>query len=363
MHVCQLIAPGPMAGAENVVLAGCEALGRRGIEVSLVVLDERRTPECAPAFVARARAVGLHPIEIGVNGRVDVAAFRSLTRTLADLGPDVLHVHGYKALAYALPSAPSRVPVFATHHGDTSHTSQVQLYEQLARSLYTATRCVFAVSEETAHMLQELGLPRGRVRVVENPIGLSAPASLPPRRARDGRTRVLFLGRLSAEKGVDDLLSALREVADQGAWEIRVAGAGSERSKLEGRVAQLGLSRSVTFLGHRGDVGALLEWADMLVLPSLREGLPLAALEAASYGVPIVASEVGGLPSLIEHEVTGLLVPPARPDKLARALEHLRAHLDDFTWATRARARSVRMRFSSDRWVEGTLAAYAAGAV
>jgi glycosyltransferase involved in cell wall biosynthesis len=102
-----------------------------------------------------------------------------------------------------------------------------------------------------------------------------------------------------------------------------IAGEGPERSALESRAAALGVAARVRFLGRREDKADLLAACDLLVLPSRREGLGVAALEAMACGRAVVASRVGGLADAVVHERTGLLVAPEDPDALAAALARL----------------------------------------
>jgi glycosyltransferase involved in cell wall biosynthesis len=111
-----------------------------------------------------------------------------------------------------------------------------------------------------------------------------------------------------------------------------IAGEGPERERLVSKAAAVGVAERVRWLGHRDDVPALLAAADVFVLPSLNEGLPLAAMEAMLAAVPVVAADAGGTGEIVRDGVTGLLVPPGD----ARALgESIRALLGDRARATR----------------------------
>ena len=100
-------------------------------------------------------------------------------------------------------------------------------------------------------------------------------------------------------------------------------GDGPEQSALEAQASALGVRNRVVFLGYRQDVPDLLACADLLVLPSLFEGLPLSILEAMAAGKPVIATDVGGTSEVIEPEQTGLLVPPANPGALAGAIRRV----------------------------------------
>ena len=115
-------------------------------------------------------------------------------------------------------------------------------------------------------------------------------------------------------------LAAVRETHDA---LLVLIGDGPERREVEALVAQLGLGAYVRFLGLMPRVSELLARADLFLLPSQTESFGLAALEALASGVPVVASAVGGLPEVVRDGVTGLLVPPAQPAELARAIASL----------------------------------------
>jgi glycosyltransferase involved in cell wall biosynthesis len=132
----------------------------------------------------------------------------------------------------------------------------------------------------------------------------------------------LAVGRLERAKGFDVLLQALSLVHTQmNNVIVLIAGGGSERVKLDAQASALGLGAElVRFLGVRDDVPNLMAAADALVVPSRWEGLPMVLLEAASAGLPVVATDVGGNAEVIVDQETGLLVPPDDPEALGVAL-------------------------------------------
>jgi glycosyltransferase involved in cell wall biosynthesis len=140
------------------------------------------------------------------------------------------------------------------------------------------------------------------------------------------RNEFLFMtvANFRPEKAYDVLLAAARSLADEG-LPIRIAavGRGPLRDALHARHAELALGDRFQFLGQRGDVLRLLAGADAFVLASVREGLPVALMEATSVGLPIVASAVGGVPQALEDEVDALLVPPADVGALVDAMKRL----------------------------------------
>ena len=130
-----------------------------------------------------------------------------------------------------------------------------------------------------------------------------------------------------------------------------IAGEGPSRWQLDKQVRANGMDRIVHLLGHRSDVPALLAAADIFALPSHREGLPLALLEAMASGLPVIATDVGGCCEVIENGRNGILISPGSPEQMARAIkrlaldEGLRRALGD------AARQTIEQRFSIDRMV------------
>jgi glycosyltransferase involved in cell wall biosynthesis len=173
---------------------------------------------------------------------------------------------------------------------------------------------------------------------------------------------LLFVGRLRIRKGVEVLLEALRDVRDIRPVELRIAGDGEHRERLERRVSELDLGKTVTFLGHcdAGRVRRLLAGAAALVVPSIYEGMPLVVLEAMAAGVPVVASAVSGIPEVVQDGETGWLVPPEDPRALKEALEDVLARPQEARRRGEAGRRRVGDHFrpsvAAARWREAVLA-------
>jgi glycosyltransferase involved in cell wall biosynthesis len=182
-----------------------------------------------------------------------------------------------------------------------------------------------------AAQLAEGGAPAARVRIIPSAID---PGRLVPCLGRE-RLRaqeqvasetplLLTIAALVRRKGLDVLLGALADLArEAGAPRLWIAGSGPEREALERRTRSLGLEGRVRFLGQREDAADLLAACDVFVLPSRREGLGVAALEAMAAGRPVVATRVGGLGHAVVPGRTGLLVPPDDTAALADAIRQL----------------------------------------
>jgi glycosyltransferase involved in cell wall biosynthesis len=268
---------------------------------------------CLPA-ARRHRAVFAHwVLPAGVIG----AAAAFLTRR-----PLLLYAHGSDICVYAEKSGAYRALARAT----------------LARAVH-----VFAASRDIAARLERLGVPPGRVSVV--PCGVDTGVFFPDRAApaTDGPVRLLYVGDLVPPKGVEALVAAaITLAADRHPLRLDLVGDGPLRAGLEARVAAAGAEDAVTFHGARprAEVADRMRGADALVLPSHNEGTPVSVMEALTCGIPVVATDVGGIPELVTEGANGLLVPPRDQEALTAALARLaddgalRRHLTEGAAAT-----------------------------
>jgi len=234
--------------------------------------------------------------------------------------PAVVHTHDHRSLFYALPAARlTRVPrIVHTCHGRDVRATPRQI--ATARQLSRLVDWYVCVSQEVKAQCREQGISGPRVCTILNGIDLdrfpyNGPCPHGP---------VVTVARLSPEKDVANLVRATAIAArEDDDLRVEVAGGGPCLEDLKGLAAELGVAERVTFLGEVRDVPALLGRARIFVLPSLSEGIPLTVLEAMARGLPVVATRVGGLHEVVDHGVTGLLVPPADPGALAGAMVEL----------------------------------------
>jgi glycosyltransferase involved in cell wall biosynthesis len=189
---------------------------------------------------------------------------------------------------------------------------------------------VIAVSEKTRlHHIQTAGLPAAKLITLYNGIELSHFASTgAEQRARTKQALnlpetgkiITTVAVLREPKGIQFMLQALpailQKIADA---HYLIIGDGAYKTPLLEQVKTLGLQESVTFAGHRTDIPALLDCTDLFVLPTLVDALPTVLIETLAAEKPIVASNVGGIPEIVENGVNGLLVPPREPLELAKA--------------------------------------------
>ncbi len=345
-----------MAGAENVVLQGCAALVARGHALSVLVMVDDRCPSYGERFIEAAQERNVPVRALRVRGRLDLVTIVKLRGALEAHGTEVMHAHGYKALVYGLLAKTRHMALVVTHHGETGHDRLARFYESLARTLYRMVDRVFSVSNATTESLVAAGVPRAKLTTVPNPVSLSAPTSGTERKRSEGA--MLFVGRLSEEKGLDVLLRALASPRAPKQLTLDVAGDGPCAGQWKALSTSLGLDGRVRWLGVRVDIPELLAETQVLVLPSRREGLPLAVLEAASCEVPVLASRVGGVPEAVWEGETALLVTPGDVDAWSRALETLPMQTEKLRHGARRRGAEVRARHAPERWAELTTQHY-----
>jgi glycosyltransferase involved in cell wall biosynthesis len=260
----------------------------------------------ALAKLARGRLSGnLAGVHVNMAERLSLVRKSTIVVACRALGiPVVLHLHAAQL-----------------HH----------FYRALPLALQRLTRWVFSLPASVVvlgaagrrFVTEELHVDPRRVDVVIN--GVPEPAQPRPARDADAPRRVLFLGNLSERKGVSDLLQALARPGFEGAsLEVVLAG-GGDIAGYRAKAHAMGLDERVKFAGwcDQQQVARLMAQADVLVLPSYDEGLPLVILEALAHGVAVVCTPVGEIPAVLSDGVNASFVTPGDVDGIAAALQKL----------------------------------------
>jgi glycogen synthase len=348
----------PIGGMQNHTLELTKALDARG--VTQFVITAR--PPGAPwrESVGDRALVFRTGLPIRRLRQLYCIPAARLALKMAD-SVDLIHVHLGEDLA-ALPLAKlaarkHNVPIVVTVHCSMRHTlaavdPRTRFLKLVgggieARFLPDA-EAVIALTNRLAARLGEDGVDRRRVHVIPPGVdpALFAPGQPDPFPDVRG-PRVVFVGRLARAKGIDLLVEAAARLADR-SIQFLIVGDGPERRVAEQAIRRRGLAHSVRitgFLPHER-VPAVLQHADVLVLPSRYEELGSILLEAMHCGAPIVAARTGGVPTIVSHEENGLLVPPGEPGALAASINRLiedpclarrlasagRKRAPDFTW-------------------------------
>jgi L-malate glycosyltransferase len=262
-------------------------------------------------------------------------------RRLLDRGEfDIVHAHSPAPAALArlavraVPAGRRPAFVYTEHNRWPSHD---QVTRRANAATFALNDAAIAVSAEVRQSMSPRS--RARTRVVVHGIDVAAIRQL--RAERDttraelgiapDQTLAVTVANFRAPKGYPDLLAAARMVADRstadGSRPVRfvIVGQGPLESELRQQHEALGLGSTVQILGYRADAARITAAADLFVLASHHEGLPVAVMEALAAGVPVVATSVGGLAEAVDDGRSGRLVPPSQPDRLATTVLELAA--------------------------------------
>lgn len=341
MHVMFTIAEMGSGGAEAVVSALARDVLARGARVTVASHGGWRA--------AALEAQGARLVSVPLLGRrpADLArALVALRRDHARAPADLVHAHNVKCALVSAAASPRRrrVPLVVTLHGvpDAKYRDAARLLQRCADELV-------AVSDDVASRVTAAGFPSARVRVIENAVAPPPAHDRVGARERLGIARdvpaVLCAARLAPQKRHDLLVTAWDRMPHDAV--LLIAGEGATRRAIETLIRHSGQADRILLLGERDDVDWLLAAADVFVLPSDWEGLPISVLEAMAAGVPVVASAVTGLASFGSDAVE--LVEAGSSNALVDGLRHVLLDDERRRSLIAAGRTMTRQRFSADR--------------
>jgi glycosyltransferase involved in cell wall biosynthesis len=313
-----------VGGAQRYVAALLPALRE---EFDVVVAAHGDGPLRAAAEAAGVRLVALHHVRRPLNAREDMLGFVELVRLIRRERPAVVHANSSKAgVLGRLAAVAGRAPVRVfTVHGWAfrAHAGMASLaYLWADRLLSPLTGMTICVTQSDLDAgVRARTCRTQRATVIRNGIDLDVPRS----RSHGGRpATIVSVARLRRPK---DVMTLVRAVAmlEPGSVRALVVGDGPQRAELAAEIGRLRAERAVELLGERDDVAELLAGADVFVLSSASEGMPMCVLEAMAAALPVIASAVGGVPEIVRDGETGVLVPPGQPRALAVAIGALAA--------------------------------------
>jgi glycosyltransferase involved in cell wall biosynthesis len=280
-------------------------------------------------LVDEIEAAGVVTHHLPKHGRVDAGFVRRLHARLRDGRYDLVHAFSLTAELWVRALLPLLPPLRFVASVRGLCLGYPAWQWALKRWIVQRADAIVSNAHAGARMTaQRTHVPLERITVIPNGVEMPAPLEADARargRAQlavpPGRVFGLFVGRLVVEKNLPLLLEALAQLAPPARPLLLLAGEGPLRADLEARIGALGLGADVRLLGERRDATQLMQLADFLVLPSREEGLSNVLLEAMAAGCAAIASDAGGNPELVRHDVTGLLFPSDNAAALARALE------------------------------------------
>jgi glycosyltransferase involved in cell wall biosynthesis len=328
LRIAHVLPSFQIGGQERVALDLARMHRAAGHEVTAYALEGGPEGALAAAF----RAADVEAITVAKGRGVRPELILRLAARFARRGVDVVHTHNPLPLTYGAPAG--RLAGAAVVH--TKHGENLEVHSRrvaLRRVLSVCADAFVAVSEMTAEAARATrDVSERKLRVIPNGIDVARFGPDPAvRRAVRAELHVPedawvvgTVGRLASEKNQVLLVRALGPVLGERA-RLVVVGDGPEEPALRRAIAEVRAERWVHLTGARADVARQLRGFDVFALPSLTEGLPLVVLEAMATALPVVASNVGGLPGVVAHGTTGLLVPPGDADALRSALVTLAA--------------------------------------
>jgi len=328
MRIMFVVPSMTVGGAERHLTHLLRMLDRERFETSVVCISS------PGALFDEVRAMGVEAVSLDTRMRQAPRAMLGLMRAVRRFRPHAIVTRGFNAevlgrIAARLAGTPASV-VWKHNCGDLHLRLRTRLADRL---LDPVTDYYFGVAfGQIPYLVNERGYDGAKIRIIRNGVEPDSCARIadPRRRAeiaaslglREGDVVVGILAVLRPEKDHATFLRAGRRIVDEvPRARLLIVGDGPERARLEALAAELGLGDRAVFAGMRSDVREVLSVVDVSVLSSFTiECFPFSILEAMSAGVPAVCTAVGGLPELVEHGVTGYLVPPRDPEGLARGV-------------------------------------------
>jgi glycosyltransferase involved in cell wall biosynthesis len=357
----------PVGGLFRHVTDLARGQAARGHRVGLIADRSTGGTQAETTLAALASRLALGVTRVPMSRHVgigDLLAIRHVSLRVKAVAANIIHGHGAKGGAYARlgftpsPTAPKTIRVY-TPHGGSLHfgwgSPTGLVYLNAERALTSRTDLfLFESAYGRDAFKAKIGEPQGLVRVVHNGV---TDDEFQPIVVSQSATDLLFVGELRALKGVDVLIAAIKQLAQEGRnVTATIVGDGPDRARFEREVAKQDLGAQVHFVGVKPARQAFT-LGRLLIVPSRAESLPYIVLEAAAAGLPMIATQVGGIPEIFGPDA-GALVAPSDPAALARAIGQAmqdRGTRHSTTLRLKARLRAL---FSADAMTDAILAAY-----
>jgi glycosyltransferase involved in cell wall biosynthesis len=322
-RIAQLIESDGPGGAERVVADLAAAFQTAGA-TSVVFL-----PQHGDGWLARQlQGTGVTIDHFHIERPFSPACARSLAAGFRRHRIDIAHSHEFSMAIYgAWASWLAGVQHVITMHGSRYYAAHLRRRLAMRAAIAFSGRTIAVSNPLADHISRDLLVRRSRIPTILN--GVRPPQPLAPTLRKElgletADRLIVSVGNLYPVKGHQHLIDALALLTERHPTaHVAISGRGDLEHALKCRARELGVSNRVHLLGLRADVSAVLKAADVFVLPSLSEGLPLALLEAMFAGCPIVATNVGDVSIALAHGDAGALVEPRNPQALAQAIDEL----------------------------------------
>lgn len=356
-----IFAPGVLAGAERVVLTGINSLYELGSNPQIIVIKESRAPHLADNFLGLINPKIIYHI-IETQKPFDLKITKKIRHIAEENNQlSIMHSHGFKALFYAY-MAQTKLPLIHTHHGNTGVSLKVRAYEYLAFKLMKKCKHIIAVSDKMKmELIQKLKVPQ-KITTIDNMLSIKNASEIRSLRQKklidETKINLVFIGRLSPEKGLLTWLSYFKSFPNKDSFHLEVLGDGPELGKIKNYIHENKLDSLITLNGFITNPIDFLIRSNILIMPSLKEGLPMTLIEAASVGLPIIANDVGAISNLLKNNFNGQLVAESNEINWHEALNI--AIKDINIWNANAMMESYKTeeQYSAKSWANKTLEIY-----
>ncbi|MBD3655381.1 MAG: glycosyltransferase family 4 protein [Marinobacter sp.] len=334
-----------MGGASVHLLDLAKGMKDLGHEVVILVGGQGIVVDRATQLGIDCRSLKYLVREISLLA--DINGYFELSKTLADLKPDIVHLHSAKAgILGRVAAKRNALPAVYTAHGwpftEGVSARKRKLYAGIERAMARICERIITVSEYDRDIAIKHNVSSIDQMVVVHNGMPEVPQSLCTKHQLEA-AKLVMVARFEEPKDQRAVIAALASITDL-QWSMEFIGDGPNMDSVKSLVQKLGLSHRVTFLGARDDVPERLNRADALVLVSSWEGLPLTILEAMRAGLPVIASDVGGVSEAVSDGISGYLVPREGHGMLVEALRRLITEPE-----TRAKmGEAGRLRFESE---------------
>jgi len=338
LKVAEVITRMDWGGSPDIVRLICKHLDPNLYDIRLIVGPSVHPTQKTKDFLEefKDKVITVNALKRNINPINDFAALGQLRETFKREKFDIVHTHTAKAGALGrLAARKAGVPIIIhTPHGHNFYGYFGFIFSKIIiaieRHLCRFTDKIICLTQlEKKDFIKFKVASQDKLALI--PQGLELDEYKDATFDKDKLKKNLglplnedvvgYIGRLEPIKGLDYLIAAVKLINNN--VKFLIVGDGSLRERLGQKVKALGLSEKFIFTGWRSDIAQLLFLMDLLVLPSLNEAVGISLIQAQAMGVPVVASNVGGIPEIIRDNFTGILVPPANPQALAKAIAGL----------------------------------------
>jgi glycosyltransferase involved in cell wall biosynthesis len=338
LRIAYILTPVEFGGAEKVCLTFLKNVDRDKFDIAPILLTRPWERENEFRQKIKKENYTIHEVPVAKSATEGyhriVRCYRLIYSILRERSVDLIHTNGYFADIIGMPLAQMfRIPAISTCHGFISNNWKYRLYNKLDLVALKFFNKIIAVSATIKDDLIRSGISESRILVIPNAVEYNYREEVSVK-TRQYQRRYLnikendfvigYVGRLSEEKGIKYLIEASLLLSKSGVpLKVLIIGEGSQRKELEDFVNETGLNHQIIFTGFQADIEKWLPALDVFVLPSLTEGTPMALLEAMSFGIPIIASRVGGVPNIVINGQNGILVEAGHSEEIAHSLNLL----------------------------------------